>query len=57
MEIPKEKIEEARKEYSIHFLTEKFEDKEENRIRKEKLNKLEKVLSNGLQQIKNRKHE
>jgi len=41
-----QKIEIARELYSIKFLNEKFENKEDNKIRKEKLNKLlEKIIN------------
>jgi hypothetical protein len=39
-----QKIELARKIYGDKFLNEKFENKEDNKIRKEKLTKLEKFI-------------
>ena len=36
-----QKIEIARESYSVKFLNEKFENKEDNKIRKEKLKSLE----------------
>lgn len=35
-----QKIEFARESYSIKFLNEKFDNKEDNKLRKDKLNKL-----------------
>jgi uncharacterized FlaG/YvyC family protein len=35
-----QKIENARQNYNVKFLNEKFEDKDDNKVRKEKLNKL-----------------
>ena len=48
------KIEKARESYSIKFLNEQFENKDDNKIRKVKLNKLLENNSNDEKQIKNR---
>ena len=47
------KIETARETYSIKFLNEQFENKDDNKIRKDKLHKLLEN-SNDTKQIKNR---
>lgn len=48
------KIEKARESYSIKFLNEQFENKDDNKIRKVKLNKLLLENTNVEKQIKNR---
>lgn len=48
-----QKVEFARESYSIKFLNEKFENKEDNKLRKDKLNKLLEN-SNVKKQSKNR---
>lgn len=48
-----QKIETAREIYSIKFLNEQFENKDDNKIRKDKLNKL--LESNDTKQIENRR--
>jgi hypothetical protein len=47
-----QKIEFARELYSIKSLNEKFDDKEYNKIRKNKLNKLLKTTTDDKKQIK-----
>jgi len=48
-----QRIENARELYSVDLLNEKFTDPEENKIRKEKLNKLyESIFIDGLKQKK-----
>ena len=50
-----QKIEEARKFYSVKFLNEKFESEIDNKLRKEKLNKLLENSNDGKQIKKEQK--
>jgi hypothetical protein len=49
-----QKIEIARESYSIKFLNEKFENRDDNKLRKNKLSKLLEKTTNVDEQIKNR---
>lgn len=48
-----QKIEFARESYTIKFLNEKFENKEDNKLRKDKLNKLKENTDDGRKIKKN----
>lgn len=52
-----QRIENARQLYSVKFLNEQFEDKFENKMRKDKLNKLLENTTDVKKQIKNREQE
>ncbi len=47
-----QKIESAREKYNIKFLNEKFKNEEDNKIRKNKLQKLMENILNEQKQIK-----
>ena len=51
-----QRIEDARDKYCLNLLNEKFENPEDNRIRREKLNKLSEIIFlDGLQELKSKK--